>query len=331
MNTLVTGAAGFLGSYLIEQLLARGDRVRAFCHRECDALDRPEIERVYGDIADRQTTVEACRGMDVVFHAAGVAGIWGPWDRYYQANVLGTRHILEGCRQHGVGKLVFTSSPSVVFGGRPLEGIDESTPYPKTWLCHYAHTKAIAEQEVLAANGQEGLFTCALRPHLIWGPRDPHLGPRVVRRAREGRLRQVGDGSNLVDTTYVENAAEGHLLAADALNGTSPVPGRAYFLSQGAPVNCWEWINQLLALAGLPPVRRSISLAAAQRLGAVIETGYRLLRIDREPPMTRFLAAQLGMSHYFDIGRARADFGYRPTVSTEEGLRRMREGLRIGD
>ncbi|MBN2217590.1 MAG: NAD-dependent epimerase/dehydratase family protein [Pirellulales bacterium] len=322
MHALVTGAGGFLGSYLVQRLLARGDRVRAFCRHDHPGLEQPGVEVVHGNVADAEPTIEACRGVDVVFHTAGMAGIWGRWDDYYRNNTLGTASIVEGCCRHGVSKLVFTSSPSVIFDGRPLEGVDESAPYPRRWLCHYAQSKALAEQHVLAANGRDGLATCALRPHLIWGPRDPHLQPRIVQRARHGGLRRVGDGTNLIDTTYVENAAEAHLMAADALAPGSAVAGNAYFLSQGQPVNCWDWVDRLLALSGLPPVRRAISLATARRWGAMLETAYRLLGIVREPPMTRFLAAQLGTSHYFDIGRARRDFGYRPTISTEEGLDR---------
>ncbi len=322
MRVLVTGAGGFLGRYLVERLLARGDRVRALCRRDHPALAQLGVEVVRGDLADRRTTIDACRDVDVVFHTAGLAGIWGPWKRYYRTNTLGTQHVVEGCRARAVGRLVLTSSPSVTFDGQPQEGIDERAPYPRRWLCHYAHSKALAEQHVLAANGRNGLATCALRPHLIWGPRDPHLRPRLVERARGGHLCRVGDGTNLIDTIYVENAAAAHLLAADALADRPVVGGRAYFISQGEPVNCWEWINRLLDLSGLPPVSRSISLAAARRWGALAEWSYQLLGIRREPPMTRFLAAQLGTSHYFDIRRAEEDLGYRPTVSTEEGLQR---------
>jgi nucleoside-diphosphate-sugar epimerase len=276
-----------------------------------------------GDLRDRRAVVEACRGMHVVFHVAALPGIWGRWEDFYQTNAVGTRHVIEGCRAHDVGKLIFTSSPSVTFDGKDQEGVDESAPYPSRWLCHYPHSKALAEQEVLAANGTEGLSTCALRPHLIWGPRDRHLIPRLVDRARRGRLRRVGDGTNLIDMVYVENAADAHLEAAEALAPGSPVAGRAYFITQGAPVNCWGWIDEILALAGLEPVRKSLSLGAAWRIGAVMEAVYRMLRLRGEPPMTRFLAAQLATSHWFDISRACRDFGYQPRVSTEEGMRRL--------
>ena len=253
-----------------------------------------------------------------------MAGIWGPWQEFYETNTLGTQYIVEGCLKHGVGRLVYTSSPSVTFDNDEQCDVDESAPYPQRWLCPYPQSKALAEQHVLASNGRNGLLTCALRPHLIWGPRDRHLIPRVIARARTGRLRRVGDGTNLIDMVYVENAAAAHLQAADALaNTTVPPAGRAYFISQGEPVNCWGWINEILSRAGLPPVRKSISLKAAWRLGAVCEVIYKMLRLRREPPMTRFLAAQLAKSHYFDISAARRDFGYTPRISTAEGLCRL--------
>ncbi len=328
MKALVTGAGGFLGLYLVEKLVARGDRVRAFCRGSYPELDRLGAETVRGDVRDRRAVIEACRGVDAVFHAAALAGIGGPWRRYFEINTLGTRHVLEGCAAHGVRWLVYTSSPSVTFDGSDQRGVDESAPYPTRWLAHYPHSKALAEQEVLAANGRDGLVTCALRPHLIWGPRDRHLIPRLLARARSGRLRRVGDGTNLIDTVYAENAADAHLQAADALAPGSPVAGRAYFITQGEPVNCWGWINELLDMAGLGPVQRSISLRAAWRLGAVFENVYRLLRLRGEPPMTRFLAAQLARSHYFDITRARNDFGYEPRISTAEGIKRLAADLR---
>jgi 2-alkyl-3-oxoalkanoate reductase len=323
MFALVTGAGGFLGRYIVEQLSARGDRVRALVRGDEPELQSIGAEIARADVRDRQPTVAACAGIEVVFHVAGLSGIWGPWETYYGVNVVGTENVLEGCRQHGVSRLVYTSSPSVTFDGRNQCGIDESARYSHRWLCHYPHTKAIAEQRVLAANGQHSLRTCALRPHLIWGPRDRHLVPRLLDRARYGELRRVGRGRNLIDMVYVENAAAAHLLAADAMQPGSVVGGRAYFISQGEPVNCWDWIDRLLALAALPPLRRSIPTSVAWLAGSVLETYHRWFYPDEEPRMTRFLAAQMGQSHYFDIRRAREDFGYRPAISTDEGMERL--------
>jgi nucleoside-diphosphate-sugar epimerase len=324
----VTGAGGFLGLYVAEQLVNRGDRVRAMARQSSPQLDALGVETVRADLRDAEAVIAACRGIDVVFHIAGVEGIAGSWKHYYENNTLGARHVVTGCLTHGVGRLVYTSSPSVIFDGHGQEGVDESVPYPRRWLCHYAHSKALAEQHVLAASGTSGLLCCALRPHLIWGPRDRHLIPHLLDCARRGRLRRVGDGTNLIDTVYVENAATAHLQAADALQPGSPVAGRAYFISQGEPVNCWAWINQILALAGLPPVRKSVSPATAWMLGAAWEAAYGLLRLQGQPPMSRFLARQMAASHYFNIARARDDFGYRPTISMSEGMARLGAALR---
>ncbi len=323
MNCLVTGAGGFLGLYIVEQLVARGDRVRGFGRGKYAELDRLGVESIRADLRDAKAVEAACAGMEVVYHAAGVAGIWGPWDHYFAINALGTRHVIAGCRRHGVPRLVYTSSPSVTFDGGDQCGVDETVPYSKHWLCHYPHTKALAEKEVLAANGQGGLLTCALRPHLIWGPRDRHLVPRLIERARSGQLRRVGDGRNLIDITYVENAATAHLQAADRLVAGSPVGGRAYFITQGEPINCWQWIDELLAQAGLPPVKKSVPTGVAWAIGAAMEAAHKLTGRNSEPRMTRFLAAQLGKSHFFKIERARQDFGYEPRVSTAEGMRRL--------
>ena len=327
MNVLVTGAAGFLGLYIVEQLAARGDRVRALCRTPSPPLQLPNVEVVTGDIRDRAAVVAACRGVDAVIHTAAVAGIWGPWELFYETNTLGTRYVVEGCRTHGVPRLVYTSSPSVTFDGSPQENVAESVGYPNQWLCFYPQTKAAAEQEVLAAHGANRLHTCSLRPHLIWGPRDRHLIPRLLERAKSGKLKRVGDGSNLIDITYVENAAEAHLQTLDALAAAGPVGGRAYFLSQGEPVNCWDWINAILELAGLPPVRRSVGYNAAYSVGAALEVVWRALRRRDEPPMTRFLAAQLAKHHYFDITRARTDLGYQPRVTTAQGMHRLKAWL----
>jgi nucleoside-diphosphate-sugar epimerase len=324
---LVTGAGGFLGQYIAEQLIARGDRVRSFSRATYPRLDELGIETVTGDLRDPEAVARACQGIDVVFHCAGVAGIWGSWDYFYGINTLGTHNVVAGCMKHAVPRLVYTSSPSVTFDGRDQLGIDESAPYPSRWLCHYPHTKALAEQHVLASNNRDGLLTCSLRPHLIWGPRDQHLIPRLLDRARSGRLRRIGDGTNLVDMVYVENAASAHLQAADALQPGSPVCGRAYFISQGEPVNLWDWINEILGLAGIAPIQKSLSLKSALRIGAAMETAYRILGKQSEPRMTRFLAAQLATSHYFDITRAREDFGYSPATTTAEGMRRWAASL----
>jgi nucleoside-diphosphate-sugar epimerase len=328
----VTGAGGFLGRYIVEALVARGDRVRGLARREYPELAALGVEMIRGDVRDPKTVGAACRGVDCVFHTAARPGIDMQWRKYDTVNRQGTLHVIAGCRDAGVGRLVYTSSPSVVFAGVDQNGCDESVPYDFAWMrrnrAYYSLTKALAEQEVLQANG-ESLRTCALRPHLIWGPRDGHLVPRLIARAGSGRLRRVGAGVNLVDMIYVENAAEAHVQAADALGETaSAVGGKAYFLSQCEPVNCWRWIDEILALVDLPPVTKSMSLAKARRIGLVCEAIWTIAGMRSEPPMTRFLASQLATSHWFDVTAARRDFGYQPRVSTAEGMRRLGDWLR---
>jgi 2-alkyl-3-oxoalkanoate reductase len=257
---------------------------------------------------------------------AAKAGIWGKYEDFYRANVTGTANILEACRANGIDRLVYTSSPSVVFDGGDVEGGDESLPYPSSYEAHYPRTKAMAEQLVLAADSSQ-LATVALRPHLIWGPGDNHLVPRILARGRAGRLRRIGDRANLVDTVYVDNAARAHLQAADRLAPGSAPAGRAYFISNGQPLPLWEMVNRILAAADLPPVTRSIPPGLAYTVGCICEGLWGLLRLAGEPPMTRFVAHELSSAHWFDISAARRDLGYRPEVSTDEGLLRLREWL----
>jgi 2-alkyl-3-oxoalkanoate reductase len=336
MHALVTGGGGFLGGYIVQALLARGDRVRSLGRGDYPQLSAKGVDVVRGDIRDSAALAAACAGVECVFHTAAIAGIGVDSNSYEAVNRTGTELLLANARRCGVARFVYTSSPSVVFAGQDQCGVDEKAPYDFGWMesnrAFYSYTKAWAEQAVLAANC-DTLRTCALRPHLIWGPGDTHLVPRLLARARTGRLRRVGEGANLVDITYVENAAEAHLQAANALgNGdpfaaaTSPA-GKAYFISQGEPVNCWRWIDDVLALAELPPVQKSMSREAASRAGALCEFVYRLLRLAGEPPMSRFLAAQLSTSHWFDISAARNELGYQPRVSTAEGMQRLAEWL----
>ena len=323
MKALVTGGGGFLGGAIVRLLRESGDSVRSFSRDSYRALDSLGVEQVRGDLSDPAAITAAAVGCDIVFHVAAKAGVWGPWLEYYRANVLGTENVLAACKANGIRRLVFTSSPSVTFAGVDQNGVDELVPYPLRYLAHYPHTKALAEQAVLEANGPE-LATVTLRPHLIWGPGDPHLIPRLIERARAGRLKRVGRESKLVDTVYVDNAAVAHLQAGDRLAPNSPVAGKAYFLSQGEPVPLWDFVNRVLAAADLPPVTRSVPVGLAYAAGAALEGVYRLLRLRGEPPMTRFVARQLSTAHWFDLSAARRDLGYSPAVSTEEGLRRLR-------
>jgi nucleoside-diphosphate-sugar epimerase len=318
-HTLVTGGNGFLGRAIVEQLLARGDAVRVIGRNEYPELLALGVECFVCDLATTAPPVAALRGVDVIYHAAAKAGIWGKGDDFYQNNVTATQRLVRAAVRAEVQKLIFTSTPSVVIGEEDIEGGDESLPYPERYLAPYPWTKALAERYVLA---QSDLLTTAIRPHLIWGPRDPHILPRLIQRAKSGRLRRIGDGTNQVDVTYIDNAAEAHLLAADALSAESPLRGRAYFIGQETPVNLWDFINTLLARAGLAPVTKTLSYARAMGLATFLERSYRTLRLGGEPPLTRLVVSEMTHSHWFDQSAARRDFGYGPRISIEEGLQR---------
>lgn len=306
----------------MRRLVARGDTVRCFSRRHYPELDQLGIEQQHGDLTNADAVAEAVAGCDIVFHVAAKAGFWGAFDDYYQANVMGTRHVLAACRRHGVQRLVHTSSPSVVFTGRDMEGVDESVPYATHFETPYPRTKAEAERLVLQAN-DSSLASVALRPHLIWGPGDPHIIPRLIARAKAGQLRRIGRMNKRVDSVYVDNAADAHLLAADRLYPGATVAGKAYFISQGEPVPLWDLINRILAAAGVPPVTRSVPFAVAYGAGWLLELLYGGLRLKGEPRMTRFLARELATAHWFNITAARRDLGYEPKVSMDEGLQRL--------
>jgi nucleoside-diphosphate-sugar epimerase len=326
MKALVTGGGGFLGKAIVKLLRARGDEVRSFSRNPHPALTEMGVEHCQGELGDAEAVKRAVEGCDIVFHVAAKAGVWGPYEEFYQANVLGTKHVIDACRQFGIKRLVYTSSPSVVFDGSDMEGVNESVPYPEHFEAFYPQTKAEAEQLVLQANDQN-LATVALRPHLIWGPEDNHLVPRILERGAKGALRKLGTRACLADTIYIDNAALAHLQAADHLDIDSVVAGKAYFLSQGEPLPIWDVVNRILDAGGLPPVTRTISPALAYKIGAILETVYVLFNLKGEPRMTRFVAKELSTSHWFDLSAARNDFGYQPEVSFDEGMERLREWL----
>ncbi|MCD9027807.1 NAD-dependent epimerase/dehydratase family protein [Luteimonas sp. BDR2-5] len=331
MKILVTGGGGFLGQALCRGLVERGHEVTSFNRGHYPGLDAIGVQQVRGDLADDDAVRNAARGMDAIFHNAAKAGAWGSYESYHQANVVGTRNVLDACRAHGIGRLVYTSTPSVTHRAtHPVEGgTADTVPYGEGFKAPYATTKTIAEKAVLAANDGD-LATVALRPRLIWGPGDQQLLPRLVERACAGRLRFVGDGNNRIDTTYIDNAAQAHFDAFDHLAPGAACAGRAYFISNGEPKTVREIVNALLAAAGAPQVHKTIPFGVAYAAGAVCEVVWPLLRLSGEPPMTRFLAEQLSTTHWYSMAPAQRDFGYVPKVSVEEGLRRLAAGYRPG-
>jgi len=329
MKILVTGGSGFLGSAICTQLRSRGDEVIAYQRGTSKPLEQLGVSVVRGSITDAQQLENAMRGVDAVIHTAAKAGIWGPYDEYYQPNVVGTENVIAACRNNGVNKLVFTSSPSVVHGGGDIEGGDESLPYPDHFNSPYPATKALAEQRVIAANGPD-LRTVSLRPHLIWGPGDNHLLPSLIDRAQSGKLRLPGP-DKLIDTVYIDNAAKAHLLALDKLvTDPEAVAGKAYFISNDEPQPQRVIIGGLLKAAGLDVDIQSISPHIAIAAGTVLESVWKLFKLKSEPPVTRWSAEHLSTAHWYDISAAKRDFGYEVEVSVSEGLELLAESLNGG-
>jgi nucleoside-diphosphate-sugar epimerase len=324
MKALVTGGGGFLGKAVVRKLRQRDWDVRSFSRGAHPALEALGVESFRGDLGRRQDVERACDGCDIIFHVAAKADLWGPYPDFYRANVIGTENILEAARRRGIARVVFTSSPSAVFSGRDMEGVDESVPYPAHYKSPYPETKAKAEKLVREANSPT-LATVALRPHLIWGPGDTHLVPGILARGRG--FKRIGTGAKLVDFTFIEDAAEAHLLAADALQSGSAAAGNAYFISQGEPMDLWEFINRVLEIGALPRISSSVSPRVAYAAGAMLEFLHKLLRIKREPRVTRFLVEELSTAHWFDISAARRDLNYRPSVTMEEGFALLKASM----
>jgi nucleoside-diphosphate-sugar epimerase len=331
MKIFITGGGGFLGQAIGRRLVERGHQVVSYNRGLYPALAALGVRQVQGDLSNFEALADASIGSDAIFHVGAKAGAWGSFQEYFDANVRGTNHVLAACRMNGIRTLVYTSTPSVTHRAtQPVVGGNEKNAPPadgfKAW---YPATKRVAEEHVLGANDKE-LATVALRPRLIWGPGDNQLLPRLVDRASKGRLRFVGDGQNKIDTTYIDNAAQAHLDAFDALHGKSDArcAGKAYFISNGEPKSVAEIVNGLLRAAGAPTVDKTLPFRAAYVLGGALETLYTVLRLKGEPPMTRFLAEQLSTTHFYDISAARRDFGYQPKVSILEGLKQLADWWR---
>ena len=326
-TVLVTGGGGFIGKALTLALHRLGAQVRVLGRHSYPDLEALGIACLQGDIRDPAAVQAAVQGAGCVFHVAAKAGIWGSRAEYMAINFQGSQNVLEACAKTGVPVLVHTSTPSVVFDQNDLSGVDEDQPYAGKPLCAYEASKILAERAVLAANSAT-LKTTAIRPHLVWGPGDRNLIPRLLERARAGRLAIVGRGDNRVDITYIDNAVLAHLLAAENLLGTGTAAGEAFFIGQEAPVRLWQWVNGLLARLDIPPVTRRVPLPLAYGAGAVLELAHTLFAREVEPRMTRFVALQLARSHWFSHAKAERILGYQPLVSTQEGMERLLTWLR---
>lgn len=320
MNILVTGASGFLGFEIAKALKEKGHTVYNFSRTHTEELEENGIPTRKGDLSHYPDLYQALEGIDAVFHVAAKVAMWGKWEDFYRINVSGAHNMIKALKERGIKKLVFTSSPSVVFDKHELLGANESTPYPANSLSMYAKSKAMAEKYILESSDLN-LATCALRPHLVFGKRDKNIIPRLVESRSKGKLKRIGNGDNLVDVIHVKNAVHAHLLAFDKLDINSPLSGEAYFIAQEKPVNLWDFIDQILLKKGANKVEGKVSLKLAYCLGALVEVFLKLFKIHNvHPPMTRFVALQMGTSHYFSHDKAKEHFNYEPILTIDQAL-----------
>jgi 2-alkyl-3-oxoalkanoate reductase len=319
MKALVTGGGGFIGLALIRKLIASGYEVATFSRNYYPVHKELGIEIHQGDLNDLNALQVACNDKEIVFHVASKTGLWGSSAEFLNANVKGTGNVINACLKKGIGKLVYTSSASVVIGGSDINGGNESLPYPLKPIFHYSATKAIAEQMVLAAN-EASLKTISLRPHIVWGPGDRHIIPGILKRAASGNLRKIGYGEHYVDVTYIDNLIDAHILAANVIEENPACCGKAFFITNGEPVETWNFMNAIVRAAGYPEIKKSIPKNVVMPVAWIIEVFFRLFRIQKEPFLTRFAIKELCSSHWFDILAARTILGYSPAISVSEGL-----------
>jgi len=315
MKVLVTGATSLLGGAVVDRLVARGDDVSVFQRGSGGS----GLTEHLGDVADRDAVDRAVDGTAAVIHLAARVGVTGPWSEYEAANVVGTRNIVKAAQASGVRRLVYVSSPSVAHHGDSLVGARAGPADPERARGNYARSKAHGELIALGSHSSQ-LATVAVRPHLVWGPGDTQLVGRIVERARANRLPTVGTGAALIDTTYVDNAAEALVAALDR---TPEIGGRAFVVTNGEPRPVREILNRIVLAAGLEPSRVRIPYRIAWGGGHIVERIWERRGSAGDPPMTSFLAEQLGTAHWFDQRETRDALRWRPAVTLSEGFDRL--------
>ncbi len=319
MRVLVTGGSSLLARATAESLLARGDEV-VLLQRNPAPLDTPQL---LGDVRDAEFVHSAVAGCDAVVHLAAKVGVIGSWHDYRSINVDGTANVVAAARHHGVARFVHVSTPSVAHAGDALVGVGATPAVTGRKGAWYAESKAIAEQMVQGA-ASDALPIVIIRPHLVWGPGDTQLVGRIVERARAGRLALVGDGAALIDTTYIDNASSALVAALDAVEPGAACLGKAYVIANGEPRPVAELVAGICGAAAIDITPRRVPRRLAVAAGALVERVWALRGAEAgEPPLTRFLAEQLGTAHWFDPRPAQRDLGWAPTVSIDEGLARL--------
>ncbi len=321
-EVFLTGGSGFIGGRLIERLRREGHAVRALA-RSPAASERVSslgAEPVSGELADTDAMRAGAQGCDWAFHAAATLGDWGRREDFERGNVIGTANVLRACEQAGVSRFVHVGTEAALLAGQPLVEVDETAPLRPDSPALYSSTKARAEQAVLAAN-RAGFEIVVVRPRFVWGAGDTTLLPRMVEMVCSGRFAWIGGGRHRTSTTHVDNTVEGLILGA-----TRGHPGNAYFVTDGEPVEFRDFVTRLLATQGVQAPTRSIPSGVASVLAAAAEGAWRLLPLPGQPPITRFAYWVSAQECTIRIDKARADLGYEPVRTIEDGLAEMRAG-----
>lgn len=326
IRVLITGGGGFVGRALSCRLVALGYLVSSFSRNSYSELEQLGVKQFQGDLANKYQVQKALENQDIVFHVAARAGFWGSDQEFYKTNVQGTRNIVNGCKKLGIKKLIYTSSASVVFQGQSIENGSADLPYPRKGQNAYARTKAQGEKLVLQGNS-DTLMTLALRPHIIWGPGDQHLVPRLLKNAKSGKLRIIGSGKNKVDTVYIDNLIDAHVLALEALDHQPACRGKAYFITNNEPVHLWELINRILEIHQMPVLKKKISYPIALTLARLSSSFYRIFLPKKEPLLQPYLVHELALSHWFDGSESHRDLGYSPRINMDQALQLFASSL----
>lgn len=329
MKILVTGGGGFVGLALVRRLVEKGHEVSSFSRNIYAEHQQLGIKSFQGDLSNFLEIENACKGIDVVFHVAAKVGVWGSFSDFYNINVTGTKNVISACKKQGVGKLIFTSSASVVFDGTNLEGVDESMNYPKKSISNYTSTKAEAEQLILKANC-DSLKTIALRPHLIWGPGDTQLIPKIMERAKFGKLWLPGSKDFKIDTTYIDNFIDAQLLALKKTDENPGIWGKVFFITNDEPVLIWDFLNAIIQSAGFSPSQKRVPKKLALFIAWLLENIHILFRFEKEPYVTRFLIHELCTHHWFNISAAKGMLHYRPGIDYKLGMKKIEEYFKMG-
>ena len=328
LKILVTGGGGFIGSALVKRLLDKGHQISSLSRKKYPHLEALNVKTIQADLVDRKAIFQAVNGHEIVIHTAALAGYWGSAKEYYRSNVLGTVNIIDACKKFKIQKLLYTSSASVVFSGENIINGSPDLSYPDKALNHYSHTKAIAEQLILAANFSL-MKTISLRPHIVLGPGDNHILPRLIQRAKSGKLKVIGDGQNQIDFVYIDNLVDAHMDALKAMDQNPSSLGKAYFITNEEPVNLWNFVNQILTGIGLPVVSGRMSSRMALAVANFLCVFNKLFKPNQEPILTPFLVKELSQSHWFDPLPAKRELGYTPSLNSEQTLDLLIEYLKV--